>query len=608
MTVKPLAADDSAAVSQAYAALQSGRGQDSIHFLLPLLRAGKRHPDILLVYALACELVGRKQEGMGACQAAINEDPQRAEAWAQLGRMLHESGQPGEAVVRLEKAVELNPSLSDAWYNLGLARNAAGSIGGSVEALNQAVQLAPEWAAAWSALGTFQQQAGDLEGAEQSLLRALELAPGSVSARHNLAATLRLQDRPNEAQAEIDRLRAAGALATETQTLEAHLLGDQGKLEEAAKAYANIVEASPGALDAHETLARLLPHLGRGAEALAAYDEALRKAPSGPLYSSALSAAWDLKDPARIQAWAAQAIRDVGDHPQYRAMSGMGLGLAGEHGAALQILEPLAQAGMAWLLPHCAYFRLAIGDLQQAESHALAATEIDPADQSSWAYLSIIWRLMEDERELKLADYERFVLPIDLDPPAGFASTGEFMAAVATELTKLHVAKDHPPEQSVRGGTQTRGNLFDKKSPLIRQLSGQIEQAIKQTISALPQDPLHPFLGRNTLKTRFAASWSVRIKSGGFHSNHIHQKGWLSSALYISLPGEVASASATGSNDGALAFGVPDPALGFDLEPRRIEYPKVGRLVLFPSYFWHGTMPFESDEPRLTVAFDAVPA
>jgi hypothetical protein len=31
-------------------------------------------------------------------------------------------------------------------------------------------------------------------------------------------------------------------------------------------------------------------------------------------------------------------------------------------------------------------------------------------------------------------------------------------------------------------------------------------------------------------------------------------------------------------------------------------------LVLFPSYFWHGTIPFQSPQPRLTVAFDAVPA
>jgi len=35
--------------------------------------------------------------------------------------------------------------------------------------------------------------------------------------------------------------------------------------------------------------------------------------------------------------------------------------------------------------------------------------------------------------------------------------------------------------------------------------------------------------------------------------------------------------------------------------------PKPGMLVLFPSYFWHGTVPFEDGGRRLTAAFDVVP-
>ncbi len=84
----------------------------------------------------------------------------------------------------------------------------------------------------------------------------------------------------------------------------------------------------------------------------------------------------------------------------------------------------------------------------------------------------------------------------------------------------------------------------------------------------------------------------------------MHPEGWLSSALYIDLPPEVG-----GDGDaGALAFGVPDAALKLPLGPRRIVRPHVGQLVLFPSYFWHGTLPFESSHERLTVAFDALPA
>jgi hypothetical protein len=32
-----------------------------------------------------------------------------------------------------------------------------------------------------------------------------------------------------------------------------------------------------------------------------------------------------------------------------------------------------------------------------------------------------------------------------------------------------------------------------------------------------------------------------------------------------------------------------------------------GRLALFPSYVWHGTVPFQDEQPRVTIAFDVSP-
>lgn len=43
------------------------------------------------------------------------------------------------------------------------------------------------------------------------------------------------------------------------------------------------------------------------------------------------------------------------------------------------------------------------------------------------------------------------------------------------------------------------------------------------------------------------------------------------------------------------------------LEPERW-VPEPGLLVLFPSYVWHGTAPFASDETRLSLAFVVLPA
>ena len=44
-----------------------------------------------------------------------------------------------------------------------------------------------------------------------------------------------------------------------------------------------------------------------------------------------------------------------------------------------------------------------------------------------------------------------------------------------------------------------------------------------------------------------------------------------------------------------------------DLRRRRIGRSREGRVVLFPSYFYHRTIPFESDEQRISIAFDLMP-
>lgn len=85
---------------------------------------------------------------------------------------------------------------------------------------------------------------------------------------------------------------------------------------------------------------------------------------------------------------------------------------------------------------------------------------------------------------------------------------------------------------------------------------------------------------------------------------HVHPLGWISSAYYVDVPQEIADSDAHG---GGIKFGEPDIDIGEMGKPRRRIQPAVGRLVLFPSYMWHGTVPFESQTSRMTVAFDVVP-
>jgi hypothetical protein len=168
-------------------------------------------------------------------------------------------------------------------------------------------------------------------------------------------------------------------------------------------------------------------------------------------------------------------------------------------------------------------------------------------------------------------------------------------------LRSIHMARGEYLDQSLRGGTQTDGPLFSRTEPEIRALRSAVVEAIEGYVARLPEpDVRHPLLQRRRdRRVRFAGSWSVRLRGEGFHVSHVHPQGWISSALYVALPPAVNS----GAKEGWLQVGQPRAELGVALDPTAHIKPEPGRLVLFPSWMWHGTMPFPEGE-RLTVAFD----
>jgi hypothetical protein len=62
------------------------------------------------------------------------------------------------------------------------------------------------------------------------------------------------------------------------------------------------------------------------------------------------------------------------------------------------------------------------------------------------------------------------------------------------------------------------------------------------------------------------------------------------------------------AQQGWLKFGEPPYELDLKGPIRRTLQPRPGTLVLFPSYLWHGTIPFHAGQSRTTIAFDVVPA
>jgi hypothetical protein len=86
-----------------------------------------------------------------------------------------------------------------------------------------------------------------------------------------------------------------------------------------------------------------------------------------------------------------------------------------------------------------------------------------------------------------------------------------------------------------------------------------LRQAVAGYIAGLPRDAGIPFLARRRDGFDFSGSWSCRLNSMGYHTNHIHPKGWISSAYYVDLPPDVVAGA---ENQGALKFGESPFGLG----------------------------------------------
>jgi Putative 2OG-Fe(II) oxygenase len=87
---------------------------------------------------------------------------------------------------------------------------------------------------------------------------------------------------------------------------------------------------------------------------------------------------------------------------------------------------------------------------------------------------------------------------------------------------------------------------------------------------------------------------------------HIHLDGYLSGVYYPQLP-DLLGVPEQGQ---AGFFELGPPPEQFPIKAATdslVVRPEEGLMLLFPSYFYHRTIPFESSQRRISIAFDAVP-
>ncbi len=176
-----------------------------------------------------------------------------------------------------------------------------------------------------------------------------------------------------------------------------------------------------------------------------------------------------------------------------------------------------------------------------------------------------------------------------------------FISNLISEIKKQEFSWEIPMRTTVKGFT-SRGNLSLLNLKNFKHLENVLlECMFKYKENYKNQNYTFVTSWPNQLKFH---SWSNSLKKEGYNISHIHPSGWVSGVVYLKVPKDIKKDEA----------GIEFSLYGDDFVKNKIPTltkilkPEVGDLIMFPSSLYHKTIPFNSNEERMCVAFDLMPA
>ena len=351
-------------------------------------------------------------------------------------------------------------------------------------------------------------------------------------------------------------------------------LGQTGQLQEAVAAYRKTLALRPDFWQAHHNLGNTLRALGRLPEAVESYRRGLA-----------------CRATAEGERDLGIALHDLQQLDEAIAAYRRCLALPGHR---IDVYSNLANALMeqgSWqdALDVCErYLVLEPGNIEATALKVLALHELE-----------------RDQEACALLDFDRFVRVIDFTkPPPGYPGIAAFNEALVAHV-EAHPSlavppRDHPTYHN--DALEITGELFVEPKGPMAAFETMMREAVIAYIETVAREPPHPFIER--LPNKWAlACWATRLAGQGHLDPHIHFTGYIGGVYYPLLPDVVADPGRAGA--GWFELGRPPQRFRCRSEPlmRRIQ-PKEGRLLLFPGYFFHNTVPFVSSQRRISIAFD----
>ncbi len=451
-------------------------------------------------------------------------------------------------------------------------------------------------------------RAGRYMEAEKLYRGILSADPGNPDALHLLGLIAQQAGHPAEARRLIVRAIAANPGVAAYRANLAMVCEQQGDYEESARAARSALELDPANGAALHCLANALRADDRYEAAAEAYERATRQVQDDPaLWSNFGATLLTLGRGAEAVAACRRALELSPGQAELHSNLGNALAAEGDHaGAEAAYREAIRiEPAFAPAYTNLAGLLLRAGDAADAAAVLRQCLEIDPGNIKALAFLAAAARETgDDATRRRLVDFDRLIASRQIEAPPGYPDLASFNRALVEHVNAHGTLAWERITKTTRQGGQT-GELLDASPGPMEALEGLIREAVEDYIASLPDDPSHPFVGARPDEWTLTA-WATVLGREGHQDAHIHPTGWLSGVYYAAVPPTDLGAR---PDTGWIEFGRPPDDMRLARSPDvRTYVPRPGRMLLFPSYFHHRTVPWQGEGQRVSIAFDVMPA
>jgi len=415
-------------------------------------------------------------------------------------------------------------------------------------------------------LGNALQELGKLDEAEASLRHALSLKPDYAEVHGNLGNTLKALNRLDEAEASYRQALSLRPDYAEVLCNLGNTLKESGRLDEAETSYRQAIALQPNSAVNHYNLGITLNDQGRLDEAIISLNQALSLKPN---YDKAhFNLAVTFKEMGRLDEAEASYRQALLSNPNYTE-------------AHNQLLD-------------CLFLQDKKSIFFDELNHLINQEKASAIIGSLTCRAALKYGL--EKPNLFCTKPLNYVLHINLNTRYDFEKT--FVEKAKSLLNKNQVSNRR--QSLLVNGYQTLGNIFDIRNDATNEIQNIIRIEVERYLEKFKVS--EEGLIKKMPDEYSLNGWFISMKSGGSLKPHIHTEGWLSGSIYINVPGNLIS----DSGNLVVSIGEEKDAVSTRINEKKIINVVTGSMVLFPASLMHHTIPFESEEERIVLAFDVI--